>query len=127
LLTAIMMSGPVLAWIADVMRACNPTAVDGFNRERDAKGLFALVLQPALEQLVGDRHEIDKFEPVQRSSLGKGGSRSGGENSRAPTAHGPCAGALQQPASMDAPHADLLSTMFWAGPLVAASRSSAVA
>ena len=74
-----MISGPVPDWIAEVMRAWIPFP-SIVHVELDAEGFLALLGDLTSEQLIGDRHEIDEFEPVDRSGLGVGGRSAGGED-----------------------------------------------
>jgi hypothetical protein len=51
-----------------------PIAANRFDRQRDAERLLALLPWLAVEQLIRDGHDINESQPVQRHSLGKGGS-----------------------------------------------------
>ncbi len=59
-------------------------AVDGFDLERDAERLLGLVGDLAAQQLVGNRHEVDEFEPMQGRSLRISRRPPGGQDRREP-------------------------------------------
>jgi hypothetical protein len=55
--------------------------IDGLDLELYAEGLLTLGAEFSFQKLIGDRHEIDKFQPMDRRALGKGRCPPGGEDS----------------------------------------------
>ena len=56
--------------------------VDGFDLELDAERLLGFVGDLAAQQLVGNRHEVDEFEPMQGRPLRVSRRPAGGQNAR---------------------------------------------
>ena len=74
------MSGPVADWIAEVMRACTPSPLMVSISSLMPSAFWHSLGDLAAQQLIGDRHEIDKFEPVQGRALRISGRSPGGED-----------------------------------------------
>ena len=116
MLTAIRMSGPVFDWIAEVMRACTPSPLMVSTSSLMPSAFWAFVGDLAAQQLVGNRHEVDEFEPMQGRPLRVSRRPAGGENSgetAGPRGHRTRAGKPQKAAATSMLHHFLSIRMFY--------------
>ncbi len=82
-------------------------AVDGLDLELDAERLLAFLGNLAAQQLIGNRHEIDEFEPMQGRALRKRRRPPRSQNAGQPAARGAQragAGKLQKAAATGGLH-----------------------